>query len=134
MRLLPLEVGGEFARGLESCREAALLLHRALNRTRDSPLRFRPSWISSCGPFGPKSASESSARARRIFDAAAEQTCTWPSPASPGHARAFGSGDGGMPTRSFASALRHEARASGMDARDPGEAARSRRLDRRDIG
>jgi tyrosine decarboxylase/aspartate 1-decarboxylase len=73
MRLLPLEVGGTFARGLESCREAALILHRALEQDE----RFIP-------PFPPEldivvwavragTASESSARARRIFDAAAER-------------------------------------------------------------
>ncbi len=37
MRLLPLEVGGAFARGLESCREAALLLHRARTRRAIRP-------------------------------------------------------------------------------------------------
>jgi len=73
MRLLPLEPGGEFARGLEAGREAALLLHDAL--TRDD--RF--------APIGPPeldivvwavrapSATESSARSRRIFDAAARR-------------------------------------------------------------
>src|SRR5262249_391246 len=37
-RMLPLEPGGEFARGLESCREGALGFHRALSA--DS--RFAP--------------------------------------------------------------------------------------------
>ena len=71
LRMLPLEPGGEFALGLESGREAALLLHRHL----ESDPRFAP-------PFPPEldinvwavraaSATESSARARLIFEAAA---------------------------------------------------------------
>ena len=71
MRMLPLEAGGEFARGLEAGREAALALHRAL--TADA--RFVPL-------FGPeldilvwapraRTASEASARTRRVFDAVA---------------------------------------------------------------
>jgi tyrosine decarboxylase/aspartate 1-decarboxylase len=70
MRLLPTEPGGEFARGLESCREAALVLHEALGRDdRFAPL-FPPEldivvWAVRAG-----TASESSARARRLFDVA----------------------------------------------------------------
>lgn len=71
LRMLPLERGGEFARGLESGREAALALHEALAKDR----RFAPlappeldivTWAVRAG-----SASESSARARRLFAAAA---------------------------------------------------------------
>jgi len=72
-RLLPLAPGGEFARGLEACREAALGLHAAL--ARDG--RFAPlappeldivAWAVRAG-----SATDSSARARQIFDAAAKR-------------------------------------------------------------
>src|SRR2546430_10531192 len=42
MRLLPLDPGGAFARGLAACRDAALMLHQALEQDpRFSPL-FRP--------------------------------------------------------------------------------------------
>ncbi len=73
MRLLPLERGGEFARRLDASRGAALAFHRRLS----SDARFLPA-------FAPeldivvwmargRSAGESSARARRIFDAAAKR-------------------------------------------------------------
>jgi len=73
LRLLPLEPGGEFARGLEACREAARALHEALARDR----RFAPlsppeldivAWAMRAG-----STTESSARARQVFDAAAKR-------------------------------------------------------------
>ena len=73
IRLLPPEPGGVFARGLESCREAALALHAALEADdRFAPL-FPPAldivvWAVRAG-----SATESSARARRIFEAAARR-------------------------------------------------------------
>lgn len=71
--LLPLVRGGEFARGVEACREAALELHRRL----EADARF-------CTPFPPeldivvwapqaRSATEASARARLIFEAAARR-------------------------------------------------------------
>ena len=72
MRMLPLEPGGEFARGLEACRDAALALHAALERdARFAPL-LAPEldivvWAARVG-----SASEASARARALFDAAAK--------------------------------------------------------------
>ncbi len=71
IRLLPPDPGGHFARGLESCREAALAFHAALEADdRFAPL-FPPAldivvWAVRAG-----SATESSARARRIFEAAA---------------------------------------------------------------
>ncbi|HEY6099076.1 MAG TPA: aminotransferase class V-fold PLP-dependent enzyme, partial [Anaeromyxobacter sp.] len=71
MRLLPLEPGGEFARGLEACRDAALALHDSLERdVRFAPL-LAPEldivvWAVRAG-----SAGEASARARALFDAAA---------------------------------------------------------------
>ncbi len=73
MRLLPLERGGEFARGLESCREAALMLHEELSRdARFAPL-VRPELDIVTWVVRAESASESSELARRIFDAAARR-------------------------------------------------------------
>ncbi len=72
-RLLPLEPGGEFARGLSDCREAALALHAALT----SDARFLPAfppeldivvWI----PRAPSS-SVASECARRIYAEAAQR-------------------------------------------------------------
>jgi glutamate/tyrosine decarboxylase-like PLP-dependent enzyme len=71
MRLLPLEPGGAFARGLESCREAALLLHGALlAEDRFAPL-FPPELDIVVCAVRAETAREASARARRLFDAAA---------------------------------------------------------------
>jgi glutamate/tyrosine decarboxylase-like PLP-dependent enzyme len=73
LRLLPLEPGGAFARGLEACREAALMLHRALlDDPRFVPL-FLPELDIVAWSVRGQTASESSARARRIFAAAAER-------------------------------------------------------------
>ncbi len=73
MRLLPLEPGGAFARGLEACREAAGMLHQALNQDG----RFAPLFPSELDivvwAVRAETASESSARARRLFAAAAER-------------------------------------------------------------
>jgi glutamate/tyrosine decarboxylase-like PLP-dependent enzyme len=92
-QLLPLEMHGEFARGLEKGREAALALHRKLCAD--------PQWIA---PFAPEldivvwavragSVAASSRLAQAVFDAAAQQdlhlalaqlpakffpTATWP--------------------------------------------------------
>jgi glutamate/tyrosine decarboxylase-like PLP-dependent enzyme len=71
MRLLPPEPGGEFALGLEACRDAALILHRALEEDhRFSPL-FPPELDIVVWAVRAETASESSSRARRLFDAAA---------------------------------------------------------------
>jgi glutamate/tyrosine decarboxylase-like PLP-dependent enzyme len=73
MRLLPLERGGEFARGLESCREAALMLHEELSRdARFAPL-VRPELDIVTWAVRAESASESSRLARDVFDAAARR-------------------------------------------------------------
>lgn len=73
MRLLPLERGGAFARSLETCREAALLLHEAVKRhPRLAPL-FPPQLDIVVWAVRARSASESSVLAQRIFDTAAEQ-------------------------------------------------------------
>ena len=73
LRMLPLERGGEFARGLESGREAALALHAALSAdSRFAPM-FPPQLDIVVWAVRAHTASESSARARAIFDAAAER-------------------------------------------------------------
>jgi hypothetical protein len=73
MRMLPLTRGGEFARGLAAGREAALSLHEALsNDVRFAPL-FPPELDIVVWGVRAKSASESSARARQLFDACAQR-------------------------------------------------------------
>jgi glutamate/tyrosine decarboxylase-like PLP-dependent enzyme len=72
-RLLPLVRGGEFAKGLESCREAALDFHRRLVAD--------PRFLTSFTPeldivvFAPRAGSitESAVLSRKIFDAAARR-------------------------------------------------------------
>jgi glutamate/tyrosine decarboxylase-like PLP-dependent enzyme len=72
MRLLPAEPGGAFAAGLEACREAALALHEALERdARFAPL-FPPELDIVTWAVRAETAGESSARARRLFEAAAQ--------------------------------------------------------------
>jgi tyrosine decarboxylase/aspartate 1-decarboxylase len=75
MRALPLERGGEFARGLEDGRAAALALHEALERDpRFVPL-FPPELdivVWAAPPRADATASDTSARARAIFERAAE--------------------------------------------------------------
>jgi glutamate/tyrosine decarboxylase-like PLP-dependent enzyme len=73
MRLLPPQPGGAFARGLEACREAGLMLHDALAKdNRFAPL-FAPELDIVVWAVRAATASESSALARRIFDAAARR-------------------------------------------------------------
>ncbi len=73
MRMLPLEPGGDFAKGLESGREAALALYEVLRGDpRVAPL-FSPEldivvWIVRAAR-----ASEGTARARAVFEAAARR-------------------------------------------------------------
>ena len=71
-RAFPLVSGGEFARGLEAGREAALALHAALGADdRFAPL-FPPQLDIVVWAVRAASASQSSERARAIFDRAAE--------------------------------------------------------------
>jgi tyrosine decarboxylase/aspartate 1-decarboxylase len=72
-KLLPLEKGGEFARGLEDCRTAALDLHHRLEKDERFLTAFPPEL--DIVVFAPRaeSVSESSARSRQIFDAAARR-------------------------------------------------------------
>ncbi len=71
MKLLPPEPGGAFARGLESCREAALILHRALEADRRFAPLFPPELDIVTWAVRADTAGESSTRARRLFEAAA---------------------------------------------------------------
>lgn len=72
-KLLPLQKGGEFAKGLEKGREAALKLQRAIGRDGHFAVAFEPELDILC--FIPRgdSLSEVSARSRRLFEAAAKQ-------------------------------------------------------------
>jgi tyrosine decarboxylase / aspartate 1-decarboxylase len=70
---LPLEKGGEFARGLEDCRTAAMDLHHRLEKDERFLTAFPPEL--DIVVFAPRaeSVSESSERSRKIFDAAARR-------------------------------------------------------------
>ncbi len=72
-KLLPLERGGEFAKGLESCREAAMGFHQRITRDRRFATAFAPQLdiviFAVCAP----SVSESSILARKIFEGAAKR-------------------------------------------------------------
>jgi tyrosine decarboxylase/aspartate 1-decarboxylase len=72
-RMLPLTRGGEFARNLEACREAALALHAAIAAIpRFVPLNV-PELDIVVWAVRAETARAASAAARKIFDAAAEQ-------------------------------------------------------------
>ncbi len=73
MRLLPLERGGQFARRLAASRAAALALHRRIGADPRFLAPFAPEldivvWMARAATAG-----EASARARRLFDAAARR-------------------------------------------------------------
>ncbi len=70
-RLLPLARGGEFARGLEACREAALALHGRLAADRRFLTAFPPELDILVWTPRSSSASASSDLARRVFEQAA---------------------------------------------------------------
>ena len=72
-KLLPLTKGGEFATGLESCREAALDFHRRILEDKRFISAFSPEL--DIVVFAPRaeSLSETSLRTRKIFEAAAEK-------------------------------------------------------------
>jgi glutamate/tyrosine decarboxylase-like PLP-dependent enzyme len=72
-KLLPLMKGGQFARGLEQCREAALDLHRRLLNDNRFVAAFAPEL--DIVAFAPRagSVSDASAFTRKIFDAAARR-------------------------------------------------------------
>lgn len=72
-KLLPLEKGGEFAKGLESCREAALDLYQRLRADRRFVVAFAPEL--DIVVFAPRaaSASEASILSRKVFDGSAKR-------------------------------------------------------------
>jgi tyrosine decarboxylase / aspartate 1-decarboxylase len=72
-KLLPLVKRGEFARGLEDCRKAALDIHHRLENDPRFVTAFLPEL--DIVVFAPRAASvsESSGRSRQIFEAAARQ-------------------------------------------------------------
>jgi glutamate/tyrosine decarboxylase-like PLP-dependent enzyme len=72
-RLLPLEKGGAFAKGLEQCREAALEFHRWLSSDKRFIAGFSPEL--DIVIFVPRATSVSAASvlSRRIFEAAAKR-------------------------------------------------------------
>src|SRR5882757_9289927 len=72
-KLLPLLKGGEFARGLEDCRKAALDLHQRLEKDARFLTAFPPEL--DIVVFAPRaqSVSEVSGRSRKIFEAAARR-------------------------------------------------------------
>ncbi len=72
-KLLPLERGGEFARGLEACREAALALHARLAADRRFLTAFPPELDILVWTPRSSSASASSDLARRVFEKAARR-------------------------------------------------------------
>jgi glutamate/tyrosine decarboxylase-like PLP-dependent enzyme len=72
MRMLPLERGGEFARSLEACRAGALALYKSLcEDARFAPLAA-PELDIVVWAVRARTASEASARARAVFNAAAK--------------------------------------------------------------
>ena len=73
MRVFPLERGGAFARRLEAGREAALELHRRLASDGRFLPAFRPELDIAVWMVRSRSATESSARARRVFEEAARR-------------------------------------------------------------
>lgn len=72
-KLLPLETGGSFAKGLEQCREAALDLHRRILADRRFIAGLTPEL--DIVTFAPRSEelSTASSLSRKIFDAAAKR-------------------------------------------------------------
>ena len=72
-RLLPLKRGGEFARGLEACREAALALHARIAADRRFLTAFPPELDILVWTPRSSSASASSDLARRVFEEAARR-------------------------------------------------------------
>jgi len=72
-KLLPLERGGEFAKGLEKGREAALKFWRAMEGDGQFVAAFEPELDILCFVPRGESLSEISARSRQIFEKAAKQ-------------------------------------------------------------
>ena len=73
MRLLPLERGGEFARSLEACLEAAAALHARLAADARFAVAFPPELDIVVWAVAAPRLSESSRLARRVFDEASRR-------------------------------------------------------------
>jgi glutamate/tyrosine decarboxylase-like PLP-dependent enzyme len=72
-KLLPLAKGGEFARGLEDCRAAALDMHQRLEKDARFVTAFPPELDIVVFAARAASVSEASERSRKIFEAAARR-------------------------------------------------------------
>jgi tyrosine decarboxylase / aspartate 1-decarboxylase len=72
-KLLPLAKGGEFARGLEDCRAAALDIHQRLEKDARFVTAFPPELDIVVFAARAESVSEASERSRKIFDTAARR-------------------------------------------------------------
>jgi len=72
-RMFPLVRGGEFARGLESCRRAALALHAQLAKDQRWRTVFEPELDIVVWAPREKNASATSTRSRALFEAAAKK-------------------------------------------------------------
>ena len=70
-KLFPLRPGGDFARGLEAGRDAALELHERIRRDARFVAAFAPELDIVVWAVRAKTSREASARARRVFDEAA---------------------------------------------------------------
>ncbi len=127
MRLLPPEPGGAFASGLEACREAALALHDALARRS-----FRPPLSTRAGP---RRLGRTRRNGERVLGARPprlrRRRAARPAPGTR-HIPAANAGT--LPARlavgrqrdRLPPRLRHEARASRLDAGDPPAPGRGR--------
>jgi tyrosine decarboxylase/aspartate 1-decarboxylase len=73
MKMFPLERGGEFARGLDRCRVAAIDLHHRLENDQRYLTAVPPELDIVIFAPAADAASEVSARSKRFFDAAAER-------------------------------------------------------------
>ena len=72
-RMLPMEPGGEFAQGLERCREAALLMYKRLREDNRFLTLFEPELDIILWAPRAATSSEISSRSRKQFTAAAEE-------------------------------------------------------------
>ena len=73
MQALPLDPGGEFAKSIGTCRDAALALYAGLRERDHSAPLFPPQLDIVVWAVPARSASESSRRAREVFAAAAKR-------------------------------------------------------------
>jgi len=72
-QMLPMEVGGEFASGIENCRQAALTLFEYIEKDADELSVFEPELDIVVWAPRAKKATQISEMSQQLFDAAAEQ-------------------------------------------------------------